>query len=247
MSQPRPATLLAALLGAALLAAPGHAQYRGAPGGGRGPALIFSDPGEVVAAEIAFARLAREKGQWAAFRATAAQGAQMFAPQPVRVEEFLKGRAEAPAGLAWQPHAVVLSCDGAYAVSRGVWTNGARHGWFATVWQRQKDGRFKWVLDQGGALAEAPAAPEMISAKVADCPPRRAPQREAEATRPGRRPVGIPVEPFDKAHPTDFTSHAAPDGSLAWHTEFTGKVRTLTVAIRQGTEMVEVLHLSDGA
>jgi hypothetical protein len=40
------------------------------------------------------------------------------------------------------------------------------------VWQRQekkKDG-YRWVLDQGDALAEPLAAPEMIEAKVAECP-----------------------------------------------------------------------------
>jgi hypothetical protein len=238
-----------AALVAAMLAAPGHAQQRR---GGMGPLparapapMVFSDPGEVVAAELAFARLARDKGQWHAFRATAAQGAQMFAPQPVRVEDFLKGRAEAPAGLVWQPYAVWSSCDGAYAVTQGVWHNGARQGWFATVWQRQRNGAYKWVLDQGGDLTKPAETPEMISARSADCPARRAPPHGEG--RPARRPSGIPVEPFDKAHPTDFTSHAAPDGSLAWHTEVGGQGRTFTVSIRQGADMVEMLRLTDPA
>lgn len=251
LGPPRRALPIAAALAAALLAGPAVAQHRG---GGLGPMrpqspapMIFSDPGEVVAAELAFARLARDKGQWHAFRATAATGAQLFAPQPMRLEDFLKGRAEAPAGLTWQPHAVWMSCDGAYAVTRGGWKNGAAHGWFATVWQRQKNGAFRWVLDQGGDLTEAVDPPEMISAKAADCPARHPAPHGDGYGRPARRPVGIPVEPFDSAHPTDFTSHAAPDGSLAWHTELAGGQRSFTVTMKDGTAMVEVLKLSTKA
>lgn len=247
----RPALIGPALIGLALLAAPAGAQRMGGFGGPRGmPAPVYSEPADVIAAESAFARMAREKGQWTAFRATAAPGAQFFAPEAVRAEEWLRGKPNPPAGLAWQPHAAWMSCDGAYAVTRGGWTNGAKHGWFATVWQRQKDGGFKWVLDQGGDTAEAQAEPDMIMAKVADCPARRS-GMHSEHGRPGaRRPAGIQVEPFDKAHPTDFTTHTAPDGTLAWATEWTeaggGKrVRQFIVMLKIDGELHEVARLSD--
>ncbi len=65
-----------------------------------------ANPGDVIAAESAFARLALEKGQWAAFRATAAAGAEMFVPQRVKAADWLKGRAEPAVAVKWQPNSV---------------------------------------------------------------------------------------------------------------------------------------------
>jgi hypothetical protein len=63
---------------------------------------------------------------------------------------------------------------GSLAVTRGAWQRpDGSVGYFTTVWARQekkKDG-YRWLLDQGDALAEPLAAPEMIEGKVADCVP----------------------------------------------------------------------------
>lgn len=246
-----PALIGPALIGLALLAAPAGAQRAGSFGGParNGPVPVYSGPADIVAAESAFARLVQEKGQWKAFRATAAEGAQMFATGKngaVRVEAQLQDKAEPLAGIRWQVHAVWMSCDGAYAVSRGAWQQDGATGWYATVWQRQKDGGFKWVLDQGGALAKPLAEPEMIVAKVADCPARRGPPHGDHGRPGGRRPAGIPVEPFDKAHPTDFTTHAAPDGTLAWETAGEGAGRHFAVKLKIDGELHEVARLPDG-
>ena len=56
----------------------------------------YADPSAVIAAELAFARLAQEKGQWTAFAATAANDAVMFEPQMVLAQAWLKGRANPP-------------------------------------------------------------------------------------------------------------------------------------------------------
>ena len=42
----------------------------------------IANPSAVISAEIAFNRLAQEKGQWTSFRQTAANDAVMFVPQP---------------------------------------------------------------------------------------------------------------------------------------------------------------------
>lgn len=131
----------------------------------------FADPGAVVAAEVAFAQLAEKKGQWAAFRETATRDAVMFVPKMSYAQDWLKDRANPPQSLKWQPHQVWSSCDGTLAVTRGAWQQGDKAGYFTTVWQRQKNGRYKWVLDQGEELPMALDAPDMIVAKVADCPP----------------------------------------------------------------------------
>lgn len=131
-----------------------------------------ANPGDVIVAESAFARLALEKGQWAAFRATAAEGAEMFVPQRVKAADWLKGRPEPVVAVKWQPHAVWSSCDGSYAVTRGSWQSPNASGTFATVWQRQRNGAYKWTADMSLAAKPAEPAPEMVVASVADCPKR---------------------------------------------------------------------------
>ena len=48
-----------------------------------------ASPGLIVARELAFARAAREDGQWTAFRAFAADDAVMFVPEPVNARDWL--------------------------------------------------------------------------------------------------------------------------------------------------------------
>jgi hypothetical protein len=142
-------------------------------GGPRGPQRpLAANPSAAVAAELAFARLAQERGQWAAFRETAAPDAEMFVPERVKAQDWLRGRAEPPVAVAWQPYQVWTSCDGTVAVTHGAWQSPNATGYFTTVWLRQNDGRFKWVLDHGDALPSPLPAPEMIAARVADCTSR---------------------------------------------------------------------------
>jgi hypothetical protein len=131
-----------------------------------------ANPGAVVAEELAFARLAQDKGQWTAFRETATKDAVMFVPQMVYAQEFLKDKPNPAQAVKWQPHQIWSSCDGSLAVTRGAWQRpDGTSGWFTTVWQKQKNGRYKWVLDQGDALPMPLDPPDMIVSKVADCPP----------------------------------------------------------------------------
>ena len=130
-----------------------------------------ANPSRVVAAELAFARAAQEDGQWTAFRDFAADEAVMFVPEPVAARDWLKGRADPAAALSWQPHHVWSSCDGGLAVSRGAWQRpDGTNGYFTTVWQRQRDGGYRWTLDQGDALDTPLAAPEFVRTDIADCP-----------------------------------------------------------------------------
>lgn len=139
--------------------------------GGRGPMLRPSaNPGQVVATELSFARAAREKGQWTAFAEFAAKDAVMFVPQPVNAQTWLKGRANPASAVQWEPNFVWSSCDGSLAVTKGDWKGAdGSIGNFVTVWQRQADGSYKWVMDQGGTLESDEAAPDMVQASVADC------------------------------------------------------------------------------
>jgi hypothetical protein len=136
-----------------------------------------ANPSGVIAAEIAFNRLAQEKGQWTAFRETAAKDATLFVPQPVLAQEWLKGRADPAKSVVWQPHKVFMSCDGKTGVTTGAaqWPDG-RAGYFTTVWQWfdkgklppnappgfMLDGEWKWVADHGDFITTARKAPEFI-------------------------------------------------------------------------------------
>lgn len=143
------------------------------PGGGQqdGPRLRpAADPSAVIAAEIAFSRLAQEKGQWTAFRETAAKGAELFVPERVLAQQWLKGRADPPVPVRWQPSQVWSSCDGSYAVTRGAWQRPGSVGSFVTVWQRQKDAGYKWVLDMSLADEAVAASADTVTATAADCP-----------------------------------------------------------------------------
>ena len=105
------------LVGAALLV------LSACVGGPRAPAGFeprIANPSAIISAEIAFARLAQEKGQWTAFRETAAKDAVMFDPEPNLAQAWLKGRADPPAAVKWQAHKAFMSCDGKTGATTGA-------------------------------------------------------------------------------------------------------------------------------
>jgi hypothetical protein len=156
----------------------------GPRGAHAGPPLKpFADPSAVIAAEIGFNQLAQAQGQWTAFLETAAPDAEMFAPQRVKAAAWLKGRANPAIPVQWQARAVWSSCDGSFAVTHGDWQRPGSIGIYATVWQHQDDGKYKWLLDMSLASEASAPAPEMIAAKVAECKPKasRPPPEAREA------------------------------------------------------------------
>lgn len=129
-----------------------------------------ASPGKIVAAELAFARMAREKGQWTAFREFATEDAVMFVPEPVNARDWLAKQKDPAQAVQWQPHQVWMSCDGSMAVTKGAWQRpDGSFGYFTTVWERQQDGEYKWVLDQGDVLPEPLVEPDIVQSTVADC------------------------------------------------------------------------------
>ena len=191
----------------------------------------YANPSAVIATEIAFAQLAQEKGQWTAFAAYAAVDGVMFAPGMVYAQAWLKGRANPASAVRWQTHEVWSSCDGSLMVSHGAWQGGKANGYFTTRWQRQKDGKYKWILDHGDALAQPQAAPDMLAGHVADCPerPRQPPgDRKDKPGKPPKEPkkklADLPaLDPLHRAGRSE-------DGSLVWDMTVTADgARKLTV------------------
>ena len=173
----------------------------------------YANPSAVIATEIEFATMAREKGQWTAFQAFAAPDAVMFTPAMVYAGAWLKGKANPAVAASWQPHVVWSSCDGTVAVSHGAWQLSGRTGYFTTVWQKQKDGKYKWVLDHTDKLNEPLAAPEMLKGQVADCPERGKHPAGPSPTRgqaPKGKVTGLPsLDPAKREGKSD-------DGTLNW-------------------------------
>lgn len=177
-----------------------------------------ANPGAVIARELAFAQSAQENGQWTAFAEYAAPDAVLFDPHMVLAQGWLKGRVNPPQAVRWQPVAVWSSCDGSLAVSHGAWQGfgdgGGNQGWFTTIWQRQADGTYRWVLDHGDTLAEPLSIPEMVPGRVADCP---APTTSTKPAAPDKAPdpkaqAQHPTAPFDPL----ARKGASRDGTLDW-------------------------------
>lgn len=191
-----------------------------------------ANPGAVIAAELAFARLAQDKGQWTAFRETAAKDAEMFAPRRVDAQGWLSRQSNPAVAVQWQPHTVWSSCDGSYAVTRGAWQLQKLNGYFTTVWRRDKKGRLNWVLDQGDALAQPLPEVDFVEGKVADCrgggrggpPPGDVDHLPAGAPdAPRDKVTGNRIAPLPAALPdtqvpagADSKDGRSDDGTLGW-------------------------------
>ncbi|MCX9145877.1 hypothetical protein [Erythrobacter sp. WG] len=145
--QPKPTKRQVAMIDRALARAPGAAQ-----------------PSTIVAAELAFSRAARERGQWTAFREFAAPGAMLHGGSgPFAILPWLATQTDPPQAVQWSPRVVVMSCDGSLAVSKGRFRNpDGTVGNFATVWERQANGDYRYIFDAGGDDNPQPPPRERI-------------------------------------------------------------------------------------
>jgi hypothetical protein len=192
------------------------------------PPLRYASPAAIVAADVALSQLAQRKGQWTALRATSAEGAVMFVPQPVIARDWLKAQQDPAQPVAWQPQQVWLSCDGSLAVSYGASQQaGGSPGYFTTVWQRQPKGDYRWIMTQSDTLAAAMTAPDMIGAGVATC--ERATHSPSQATRAA--PTAAP------AFPASARGGWSEDRTLNWSMSVGADCsRALTVSLYRGKD-----------
>jgi ketosteroid isomerase-like protein len=122
----------------------------------------------VVMAEHAFASYSIEHGMKAAFLAFAAPDAIIFRRTPVNAVEAWTQTNPAPTGLlTWYPTYADVSRAGDLGWTTGPYEfrekpedkQAAGNGHYVTLWRRQPDGTFKFVLDFG-IRHDAPAAKE---------------------------------------------------------------------------------------
>jgi hypothetical protein len=125
-----------------------------------------------IDAERAFAAMAQTQGQWTAFRAYAAPHAVMFTPGTVPAQTWLPEQMDPPIPVMWWPGRSWISCDGSLAVNTGSWVRagGKSVGYFTTMWARQPDGSWKWLLDHGDVLARPRPTGDEVVARRGKCP-----------------------------------------------------------------------------
>lgn len=177
-----------------------------------------------VEAERAFAARAQTGGQWTAFREYAAAEAIMFVPQPVDAQQWLAGRRDPRHSVMWWPASSYVSCDGATAVNSGPWlrNGGTSAGYFTTVWRRQADGGWKWLLDHGDGLARPRPAGGEVRPRQAHC---------------GKLPASQPLS----AEAGSGRGGSA-DNSLVWRwTVAADGARTLIVSLWNGSAYEQVI------
>lgn len=145
------------------------------------PALLCAvcfaqSPADVANAELAFAKLASEKGINAAFLANFAEGSLILNPEPTDARAHY-AKENDPASLGWRPASVGLSASGDLAYSTGPWeyrvTKDAApiaQGHFLSIWAKQGDGAWKVVFDCGVPHA-AQAEPTTWASFLPAAPP----------------------------------------------------------------------------
>ncbi len=187
--------------------------------------LAAAAPQTAVEAEQAFNRAAQTEGQWTAFRRFSTADSVMFNPQPVKTHALLAEARDPPIAVQWFPAESYVSCDGTMAVNTGPWVRPKAAGYFTTVWVRQADGGWKWVMDGGDALEKPIAAGEKARVETASCK---------------GKPHALPVE---KAGTGTTGSGTSPDGTLhyQWHVAPDGE-RAFNAWLWNGREMAPVVE-----
>jgi len=179
-----------------------------------------AQPSAIVARELAYSTDASERGLFVAGVDFAAPGALIHGRNgPVAFAAVASTLQASGMSSEWEPRAVVMSCDGALALSQGRFTDqDGKVGNYVTTWVRQSDNSYKWSYDVAGLDDPQPPrrAPiedgdivvtsiDSIEGLVATCP------RAGEVIPP---PPAIPIG-------EDGVSDAqlSRDGTLRWRWE----------------------------
>lgn len=132
-------------------------------------------PEAVIAAERAFAADGYARGIKASFLAHSADDAIMFAPGPVNAHATLKGSpdedlTEPRRRLVWWPLYAGLARSGDLGFTTGPYAfDDDRRGHYFTIWRKEPDGGWKWILDAGVGADATNEAPK--DSPVAYLPP----------------------------------------------------------------------------
>lgn len=116
---------------------------------------------EMVKTEQAFSKMAEDKNTRDAFMAFIADDGLLFRPGAVNGKKWMLEHPVPPSDkkplLAWQPAFAGMAASGDMGFTTGPWEAKADikdekpsgYGHFVTVWKKQKDGKWKFVVDLG--------------------------------------------------------------------------------------------------
>lgn len=117
---------------------------------------------EIMEADKEFSNFSIRNGQVAAFLEYAAPDVVLIKPNmhPIvgheRLQQHYAGRADSAFVLTWEPQYARVAKSGELGYTYGYWQfylksqpDSVEKGTYATVWQRQPDGKWKFVLDLG--------------------------------------------------------------------------------------------------
>ena len=143
----RPIRLIALGLMISILAVPGLAQSAG----------DFNSLKTLVDTEREFSHTSETEGIKAAFLMFMSDGAILFRPDPVNGKEWWQSRPAPTALLKWEPIFADVSAAGDLGYTTGPYklqpkdgdSNSISHGHYMTIWRRQSDGKWRFVIDFG--------------------------------------------------------------------------------------------------
>ncbi len=145
-----------------------------------------AQPSTIVKTEIAYGKAAQAEGQYTAGLEYSAPGALLHGRNgPVSFTGLATSLPNPETATEWGPRTVVMSCDGALALSQGRFRDAEGFvGNYVTTWVRQKDNSYKWTYDVAGSDYQQPPPREefedgaivvtainSILGLVATCPP----------------------------------------------------------------------------
>ena len=127
---------------------------------------------KMVATEQRFAERAAETSTKEAFLEFAAKDGVLFLPDRINAIEYWKGRGPSTGFLSWAPNYADISANGLMGYTTGNWefrpkgADGVPEGFgeFITVWLRQPDGNYRFVVDIGVAHER----PKVFSSSLAN-------------------------------------------------------------------------------
>lgn len=119
---------------------------------------MFNTSSDLIQTEYDFAAEAKENGVRDSFLKFIDDSGVLFRPHPVNGKEFLNKQQKRPGLLLWYPSFSVVSSDGDLGFNTGPWEykrtaedESIAFGNFVTVWKKQKDGSWKFLMDIGNS------------------------------------------------------------------------------------------------
>jgi len=153
-----------------------------------------TDLQKMVDAEHAFAQLAANGDTRTAFLSYMTSDAVVFVPEQTNAKAFWDVKVPNQSLLSWAPNFADISSNGILGYTTGNWDFRAKgkddtpsaFGEFITLWLRQPDGKYKWVIDIGVTHAK----PDNYSTDWTTIKPEKAQKSSTIA------PTSNPVEEF---------------------------------------------------